>query len=412
MSEINAADLKKAAEEVAKAFEEFKSTNDANLKKRDALYEEKLAAINSALDKFEPLSAKLAAAEAQARAAADSAKEVQNSLDRIETKLNRPGSIGHNGGPPLNEDPKHIAFLDYARFDNARMADDRKAMMQISDDTGGGYLAVPEYVKEIIKAEIEYSPFRQFVRTRTTSQRSVQLPRRTGTFAARWTGDTETRQETPGLAYGLHDCPVHELTAEVYISMADIEDSAFDIEAELKMEFAEQFGVAEGAAIAVGASLKKPEGLLTAPGTIAGVSGNATKVTADGLIKLKYSLKTAYARRATWAMNRTTLGTIRTLKDGDGRYIWAPGLTDGRPNTIDGDPYFEAPDMPVEAAGAKVVIYADFQRAYTLVDRLAMAMLRDGITKASEGMIKFLARKRVGGMVTLAEAIAILTCSE
>jgi HK97 family phage major capsid protein len=396
----------KAIEAQNKALADLREAHEADVKKRDALYDDKIAKLQAELDKFEPLNAALTKAQQEAEKAAVDRKEQQEQLDRIETKLNRPG-IGHNNGPEMTAE--RIGFFDHARFGLDRMQADRKNVLTVSDDTGGGYLAPSDYLLEIIKAAIEFSPFRSAVRVRSTSQKSVQIPKRTGVFSARWTGETETRSETKGLAYGLEDVPVHELTAEVYVSMANLEDSAFDVEGELRMEFAEQFGVAEGGAIVSGVGTKKPEGFLTATGTVNVNSGVADNLSADSLLLLKYGLKTEYARRASWAMNRTTLGLTRRLKDGNGNYVWIPGLAEGRPNTIDGDPYIEAPDMPNVAAGTKPVAYADWQRSYTLVDRLAMGVVRDGLTRASEGQVKFVARRRVGGQVTLAEAIALMT---
>lgn len=395
-----------AIEGQSKAIAELRTAHEADVKKRDALYDEKLDKLQKELDKFEPLSKALVDAKARTDKEAEERKEMQEQLDRIEAAQNRPGTGGENDA---KASAHRTAFFDHARFGLERMQQDRKNVLTVSDDTGGGYLAPSEYVLEIIKAVVEYSPFRSVVRTRTTSSKSVQLPKRTGVFAARWTGEIETRTETTGLAYGLEDVPVHELTAEVYVSMANLEDSAFDIEAELNMEFAEQFGVAEGAAMVSGSGAKKPEGLLVASGTVSKVSGHATQITADGLIDLKYGLKTAYARQGMFALNRTSLGTVRKLKNGNGDYLWQPGLQSGRPNSIDGDPYIEAPDMPDIAAGTKPIIFADFRRAYTLIDRISMAVIRDGLTRASQGQVKFVARRRVGGQVVLPEAIAVMT---
>lgn len=397
---------KDAIEAQNKALADLRAAHEADVKKRDAVYDEKLDKLTKELDKFEPLNIALTKAQQAADKAAEERKEQQEQLDRIETKLNRPG-MGHNNGPDLT--PERVGFFDWGRFGLERMTPERKNVLTVSEDTGGGYLAPSDFLLEIIKAAIEFSPFRSAVRVRTTSQKSVQIPKRTGVFSARWTGEVETRSETKGLAYGLEDVPVHELTAEVYVSMANLEDSAFDVESELKLEFAEQFGVAEGAAVVSGSGVKKPEGFLTASGTVGVNSGQAATIDSDSLLKLKYGLKTEYARRASWAMNRTTLGLTRRMKDGSGNYVWIPGLADGRPNTIDGDPYTEAPDMPNVAAGSKPVAYGDWMRAYTMVDRLAMSVIRDGLTRASEGQVKFVARRRIGGQVTLAEAIALMT---
>ncbi len=88
-----------------------------------------------------------------------------------------------------------------------------------------------------------------------------------------------------------------------------------------------------------------------------------------------------------------------------------PGLAQGRPNTIDGDPYVEVPDMPNEGAGLYPVAYGDFRRGYVWVDRIQMEMLRDPYTQATSGNIRNIMRKRVGGQVSLPEAIRKLKCS-
>ena len=140
--------------------------------------------------------------------------------------------------------------------------------------------------------------------------------------------------------------------------------------------------------------------------TIADVNGQA-----DGLLTLKYALKSGYARNAKWSLNRTTMGSVRKLKDNNRQYIWMPGLAQGQPNTIDGDPYVETPDMPNEGANTFPIAYGDFARAYTMVDRIVMSMLRDPFTQATSGNIRFLFYRRIGGQVVLAEAIRKLKCS-
>ena len=61
--------------------------------------------------------------------------------------------------------------------------------------------------------------------------------------------------------------------------------------------------------------------------------------------------------------------------------------------------------MPDVAAGAKPVAFGDFRRAYMIVDRVALAVLRDPFTQATTGNVRYVARRRVGGQVILAEAI-------
>lgn len=397
----------KAMEEIGRAFEEFKGANDKRLAAIEANQgvaelDDKLDKINATLDQFEGFNQKLVQAEQERQAQADK-------LDEIETVMSRLPLGGDPNNDPAAE--RRAAFMAWCRIGPEALTPERKAVLTIADDVGGGYLAPSEYVREIIKAEIEFSPIRTIARVRSTGQRSVMIPKRTGTFSAVWVGETVSRSETTGLAYGLEEIPTHEMSALVDISAMDLEDGAFDLEAELNAEFSEQFGVAEGTAFVTGNAVAKPEGFMTNGDIAVTNSGNATLVTADGLLSLFYGIKTAYSANAVWTINRTTLGSIRKLKDGNGQYLWIPGLAVGQPNSINGAPYVEVPDMADEGADTFPVAFGNFRRGYVIVDRIAIAVLRDPFTQATSGTIRFVARRRVAGQVVLAEAIRKLKCS-
>jgi HK97 family phage major capsid protein len=122
---------------------------------------------------------------------------------------------------------------------------------------------------------------------------------------------------------------------------------------------------------------------------------------------LVHSIKSEYSRNGTFIFNRSTLAAIRQLKDTAGQYVFQPGmmLTGGVTNTILGYPYVEATDMPDVAGSAKPVVFGDFARAYMIVDRVSMAVLRDPFTQATTGNVRYIARRRVGGQIIQAEAI-------
>ncbi|MQX77496.1 phage major capsid protein [Sinorhizobium medicae] len=419
-----------AIEKVMTAFEEFKSTNDARLKEiekkgaADPVTAEKLGRIETDLSKLEDINQKLTAAALEA-------KKERDHVDELEAKLNRLSLAAANDN--VRQDEVKSRSNTWARavvgaITRGEMnisTDQQKALadvtaeykaMSVGNDTTGGYLAPAEYVREIIKGVTELSPVRSMVRVRQTSSKAVMIPKRTGQFSARWTAEQATRTETDGLRYGMWEIPTHEMYALVDISEQNLEDSAFDMEAEIRLEAGEQFAVAEGAAVVSGDGNGKPEGWMTASGVGENNSGSATTIAdadgqANGLLTLKHALKTAYTRNAAWALNRTTLGSVRRMKDADKGYVWQPGLALGKPNTIDGDPYVEVPDMPNEGAGAYPIAYGDFQRGYTLVDRIQMSMLRDPYTQATVGNIRFMFRRRLGGQVTLAEAFRKLKCA-
>jgi HK97 family phage major capsid protein len=65
----------------------------------------------------------------------------------------------------------------------------------------------------------------------------------------------------------------------------------------------------------------------------------------------------------------------------------------------------ECPDMPNIGAGAFPIAFGDFAQAYRIVDRISLAVLRDPYSVATKGLVRFHARRRVGGQVVKAEAV-------
>lgn len=279
-------------------------------------------------------------------------------------------------------------------------------VLQVGSDIAGGYLAPGEYVAEILKDVVEYSPIRSLCKVRTTSRVSVSFPKRTQTAAASWVSEMGSRTELQNPAFGMETIPTHEMYAMTKVTKQELEDSIFDLEAFLRTEFAEQFALTEAIAFIAGNAVGKPEGILVNPDVSYTPVGVAAALAADGLIGMYYDLKDVYLNNATWILSRPSLKLIRTLKDGIGNYLWAPGIrNEARPAEILGRPYVVAPDMPSVAADAFPVAFGDFKRGYLIVDRLVMEMMLDPYSSKSTGQVEFTARRRVGGQVIIPEAI-------
>ena len=401
-------ELKGVIEEFGKTFEDFKKANNERLEQleskgaTDPVTEDKFSKIESKLDALEDVNQKFTKEMMES-------KKVHERMDNLETQIKRP-EVGF-GTKQIDVTMK--AYDKYLRKGKDSLDEMEHKVLTVSNDTGGGYLAPPEYVEEIMKKVTEMSPIRSIARVRQTSNRSVQVPTRTGTFSATFVAETGTRSETTGLTYGMEEITAHELYALVDISEQDVEDSAFNMESELSGEFAMQFAKAEGTAFVNGTSAGQPEGFMTNSSVGTTNSGAGAALTANGLIDLYSAVKTDYARNGTFVFNRATLGKIRQLVDSNGSYVFQAGfsLQVGVPNTILGQPYVEAPDMPDVGSSAKPVAFGDFNRAYMIVDRVALAILRDPFTQATSGTIRYVARRRLGGQVVMAEAIRTQTIS-
>jgi HK97 family phage major capsid protein len=397
---------------VMEAFNEYKRVNDENQKQHRADLDAKLAKIDEVFDKYEPLNQQMTLVVKQTTA-------MQEQFDNAIKVMQRPGGLLADT-TALERKEYLAAFERVVRHapdqrDPADVALINKRMNALTtgNDVGAGYLLAPaEMQAEIIKNIVEMSPMRSLATVRTIGSGSLKQPKKTGSGAASRVGEKQTRTNTGDPAFGMVEIHAPEMFARVEVSQQMLEDSEYDLLAELREDSSEQFAVREGSEHinGVGAA-NQCEGILVNADVGFSVSGDANVVKSDGLIDLYYGIKTAYARNGVFILNRKTIASVRKLKDSQNQYLWQPGIAGNVPNTILGSPYVEMPDMPDVAANAFPIAFGDFKRAYVIVDRIALSFQVDYTTGADNGLVIFRGRKRTGGGVRQAEAIRKLKIS-
>lgn len=333
-------------------------------------------------------------------------RTIGDRISALETRLNRPGT-GQQEQRQDEPAAEQRAFNSFVRSGVERMDADEVRALTVSTDTAGGYLAPEQFVRELDRNLVLFSPIRSAARVSPASSGEIILPKRTGTMTASWGGETTPATGTQP-TYGQQKINVYELKCYVDVSNTLLEDSAFDLDRELAFDFAEEFGRAEGAAFVAGDGTGKPNGLLNTAG-LTGLTAAAAAFTADELIDLYHALPGAYAARAVWAMNRTTIGIVRKMKNAAGDYLWREPISEGNPATILGRPVVEFPDMPDPDAEEIPVVFGDFGSGFRIFDRVNLSVLRDPYSQQVNGLVRFHARRRVGGGVTKAEAFRTLT---
>lgn len=372
---------------------------------QDALTLEKIDKINKSLDKLEEKGQKVVAVQLEKeKAAAEKEDELKGRCDEFEKKLLR-----FNAGGGDSETKAEIKALEAFLCKGKDGLDEAEQKYLRTDvDTDGGYLAPNEYVAEIIKNITEVSPVRSIARVRRTSSKAIEVPTRTSIPSGSWTGEGETKSGSKS-SYGMLEIPVNKLTAVTIVTVEMLADSAFNMDTEINADMVETFGQLEGAAFVTGNGVKKPNGFMVNSDIQVVTSGIADAITADSLITITGELKDGY--NGVYTLNRRSLATIRTLKDGQGEYLWQNGIANGLPSTINGDRYVSMIDMADIAADALPVAYGDFSRGYTIVDGVQIAFVRDSFTLADQGKVRVIAHRRVGGEVTQPEAIKHLKIS-
>jgi HK97 family phage major capsid protein len=272
----------------------------------------------------------------------------------------------------------------------------------------GAYLAPPEYSQEIIKRITEISPWREVCRVRTISRESLMIPMRNVLMQGYWVGEGMPTNEANS-DYALNELKTKKLAVFTDATTEMLEDAAFDMEAEITKDAAERFAQLEGEAFTTGDGVNQPDGILLNPDIQVINSGIANSFTADNIIEIVGELKVGY--NPAYAFNRRTLAYIRTLKDGVGQYLWQPGIANGYPAQLNGFPYINAINVPDIGADNIPLFFGDFYRGYTIIDRTIMLVIRDAITQATQGKVRFVFVRRVGGQVVMDEAIKFLKCS-
>ncbi|WP_024278289.1 phage major capsid protein [Xanthobacter sp. 126] len=327
--------------------------------------------------------------------------KLNDRLDKIEAKMNRPGIITEQG----SRTPEQKAFETFLRSGKELVPEVERKALVVANDASAGYLVAPEpLTAEILKKVEQLSPMRQLARVAGISSSGVTIPKETSAPTADWVEETEDRPET-GATYGQQTINVHEAAAWIDVSQRLLEDAAFDIEAEIISRLGAAFAKLEAPAFVNGNGFKRPLGFMVDPTVLDVAGGHASQLQADGIVDLYHSIPSAYVGQAVWGMNRKTMAAVRKLKDTTGQYYWADSLSAGNPPTILGRPVAEFPDLGDVAANARPIAFGDFGTAYRIFDRVGVTIMRDPFTQAQKGVVRFHARRRVGGATVMGEAL-------
>lgn len=421
-----------------KAWEEFKAVNDARLaeieKKGavDPLTTEKLDRVNAELTRIE--------------------KAYKSHVEDLEKKMNRATLAGMSGrvddaelktfnltlaahaqksnrpAPQAFTADQYAeyrsAFLGFMRKDQRALNEGEYKALFAGSDPDGGYLCPSEIDTMIDRVVASQGSMRQLATVRTIGVASYKkLVTTTGAGTGGWGSETTAPIESSTPLLREMEFVPGLLWAEPRATQQSLEDAAQNLEAWLADEVGITFAEQESAAFITGSGVNRPWGLLQYPtvanasyswgnvGFIAsgGASGFASSNPSDALVDVIHALKRQYRGGASWLSNDLTLAAIRKFKDGQGIYLWTPGLQQGQVGTLLGYPVVTDDFMPDVAANAFPLAFGDFRRAYVIVDRRGTVVTRDNLT--SKPYVKFWTTRRVGGGIQNFEAVKLLRIS-
>ena len=386
------------------------------LEKRARLWESTKKFLEDHIDKDGKMTA--ADAEAYEKMEAD-IKEMSKTIDRLnkqaemDKKFALPTSSPLTGKPqtamPGTVEKKGTASDAYKK---AMLTALRTNFHKVENvlmegiDESGGYLVPDELDKSLVDVLEEENIMRKLGHPLTTSgQHKINLV--ASKPAALWI------EEGGALTFGdaafdQKFLDAHKLHVAIKVTEELLYDNAFQLEKWIIEEFGKALANAEEDAFLNGDGNGKPNGLFKDAQT--GVTIDSVDITADDVIDLVYSLKRPYRKNASFITNDGTLGVIRKLKDDNGNYLWQPSLQAGQPDTLLGYSIHTSQFAPVLAAGNVAMAFGDYNY-YNIGDRGRRAFQELKELFAGNGMVGFVMKERVDGLLILPEAVQLLKVS-
>lgn len=298
------------------------------------------------------------------------------------------------------------------------------ASLSVDSDPDGGYAVSPVIGGTIQRKLFDASPLARLCRrVQMANGDSYEELWDASDVGATWVGEREDRPATEGPNLRVLNVPLHEIYANIPVTQRLLDDSQFDIAGWVAERIGEKFARSVGAALVKGDGIQKPRGLLSYPtstdpdatrpwGTIQHINTGAAgafdtpPAGGDKILDLVYSLRAPYRPNARFLMNLATAGTVRKLKDSEGRYLWADAR-EGQPPTLAGFPVELDEEMPLATTtNAFAIAFGDFAQAYLMADRPGVRLIRDPFT-ARPNVVMY-AYARAGGGLANSEAVKFL----
>lgn len=310
-----------------------------------------------------------------------------------------------------------------------------KTMIE-SANAAGGFLVLPQISDQIIQRIYETSTVEQLASVENTFSNSfeVRTEDSLGKNAAKFTCELEEISNTPTPRFYNTLIYLHSCITQPSASVRQISDANWNIETLLMKSGANSLSLKLEDSYVNGNGMGMPVGFTTLPDWNVDPSTNekvytygaleqipsitAGIISGDDLINLQGSIiSKVYTNDAVFGLHRKTFTYIRTLKDGQGRYIFDSTNLQGAPKfTLLGDMVVWFNDMIPFTASTTVtekilpIVYGSFSQGYTIIrDSNPLTVLVNPFQ--STDTITYRMTMRRGGSVTDFQALKLLSVS-
>ena len=329
----------------------------------------------------------------------------------IDDELSKPMASPLTERPGAGAEPEKTGRASDA-YRKAAIQAMRTGFHQVSDilqegvDTDGGYLVPEEWDKRLIDVLNEENIMRGLAtKIKTAGEHKINIAATKPTAA--WIEEGGELQFTD-VKFGQKILDAHKLHVAIKITEELLYDNAFNLEAYITTQFGKALANAEEDAFLNGDGTGKPVGLFhETKGGETAITLTGTKIVSDDVLNLIYKLKRPYRQKASFIMNDQTLADLRKLKDNNGAYLWQPSYQAGEPDRLCGYGIHTSAFAPTVEAGKPVMAFGDYSY-YNIGDRGSRSFQPLRELFAGNGMIGYVAKERVDGLLILPEAVQVM----
>jgi HK97 family phage major capsid protein len=291
---------------------------------------------------------------------------------------------------------------DYRAIQNRFLQEKRAGLTLVAGE--GGYTVAEDFSGALEKSLLAFGGMRQVSRVRRTST-GADMPWPTmndTTNKGVILNEATTIGTSVDPSFGVVTFKAFKYSSKpILISTELLQDSAFDLAAEIGEALGTRIGRIQNDHFTTGGGTTLPKGVVVSSGE--GSVGAGYAVTADEIITLLHSLDPAYRTNATFMMHDAVLAQIRLLKFAIGAdsigYVWQGSFQNGLPDRILGYPYVINQSMTnVLTVAEKAILFGDFSK-YVIRDVADVRLVRMDERYADLDQVAFVAFMRSDGQL-------------
>ena len=343
--------------------------------------------------------------------------EMTSSINREQRALDREKELSMPISMPITTRPFKDGKMDNKvgvasnEYKEAMMTALRSNFRQVSNvmqegvDADGGYLVPDELDRRIVDVLNEENIMRG-LGTKITTSGEHKINVAATKPAAAWIEEGGAL-EFSDATFSQKIMDAHKLHVAIKVTEELLYDNAFNLENYITTQFGKALANAEEDAFLNGDGKGKPTGIFNATGGGGEIFNTLTAaIKSDDVIDLIYGLKRPYRKSASFIINDQILPNLIKLKDNNGAYMWQPSYQLGEPDKLLGYKVHTSAYAPLNA-----ISFGDYSY-YNIGDRGSRSFKQLNELFAGNGLIGFVMKERVDGLLILPEAVQILKLKE